>query len=52
MMEENRPPARRFAKGDAGHRASGAKQHMNRGVILTGTRSSEHLTQNLLLFES
>jgi len=24
MMEENRSPARRFAKCDAGHRASGA----------------------------
>ena len=23
-MEENRSPARRFARGDAGHRASGA----------------------------
>ena len=27
------------------------KQHMNRGVILTGTRSAEHLTQTLFLFD-
>lgn len=27
-------------------------QHMNRGVILTGTRSAEHLTQTLSLFDS
>jgi hypothetical protein len=36
MMDENRLPARRFAKGDAGHRSSGATQSGGRFSFTKG----------------
>jgi len=44
MMEENRSPARRFAKGDGGHRASEATQS---GGLFSSTEGLTVLTKGI-----